>query len=105
MEKSHRLDLVFNKNILEKDKEISEMLISKHEETLSINKIYDLNFSKAKDKIISVINREIENIKKTNINLSNETESKVVILEQKIEQLNLINNKDEFKEELKLDGV
>ncbi|MEC7891965.1 MAG: AAA family ATPase, partial [Actinomycetota bacterium] len=88
--------------ILEKDKEISEMLISKHEETLSINKIYDLNFSKAKDKIISVINREIENIKKTNINLSNETESKVVILEQKIEQLNLINNKDEFKEELKL---
>ena len=88
--------------ILEKDKEISEMLISKHEETLSINKINDLNFSKAKDKIISVINREIENIKKTNINLSNETESKVVILEQKIEQLNLINNKDEFKEELKL---
>jgi len=88
--------------ILEKDKEISEMLISKHEETLSINKINDLNFSKAKDKIISVINREIENIKKTNINLSNETESKVIILEQKIEQLNLINNKDEFKEELKL---
>ena len=88
--------------ILEKDKEISEMLISKHEETLSINKIDDLNFSKAKNKIISVINREIENIKKTNINLSNETESKVVILEQKIEQLNLINNKDEFKEELKL---
>ena len=88
--------------ILEKDKEISEILISKHEETLSINKINDLNFSKAKDKIISVINREIENIKKTNINLSNETESKVVILEQKIEQLNLINNKDEFKEELKL---
>jgi hypothetical protein len=38
--------------ILEKDKEISEMLISKHEETLSINKINDLNFSKAKDKII-----------------------------------------------------
>ena len=88
--------------ILEKDKEISEMLISKHEETLSINKIDDLNFSKAKNKIISVINREIENIKKTNINLSNETESKVIILEQKIEQLNLINNKDEFKEELKL---
>ncbi len=88
--------------ILEKDKEISEMLISKHEETLSINKIDDLNFSKAKNKIISVINREIENIKKMNINLSNETESKVIILEQKIEQLNLINNKDEFKEELKL---
>ena len=88
--------------ILEKDKEISEMLISKHEETLSINKINDLNFSKAKDKIISVINREIENIKKTNINLSNETESKVIILEKKIEQLNLINNKDQFKEELKL---
>ena len=40
------------------------MLISKHEETLSINKIDDLNFSKAKNKIISVINREIENIKR-----------------------------------------
>ena len=79
------------------------MLIKKHEETLNINKINDLNFSKAKNKIISVVNREIRKYKKaSNINLSNETESKVIILEQKIEQLNLINNKDEFKEELKI---
>ena len=89
-------------NNLEYDKEKSEFLISKHEDNLIKNKINDKDFREIKNKIISVINREIEHIKELNLNESNERESKVIILEQKVEQLNLINNKDDFKEELKI---
>ena len=89
-------------NNLENDKEKSEFLISKHEDNLIKNKINDKDFREVKNKIISVINREIEHIKELNLNESNERESKVIILEQKVEQLNLINNKDDFKEELKI---
>ena len=87
---------------LNNDKEISELLIKKHEETLNLNKIDEKDFNEVKNKLISVVSREIENIKASNINLSKDTESKLIILEQKIEQINLINNKDEFKEELKI---
>ena len=87
---------------LNNDKEISELLIKKHEETLNLNKIDEKDFNEVKNKLISVVSREIENIKATNINLSKDTESKLIILEQKVEQINLINNKDEFKEELKI---
>ena len=78
------------------------MLIKKHEETLNLNKIDEKDFNEVKNKLISVVSREIENIKASNINLSKDTESKLIILEQKVEQINLINNKDEFKEELKI---
>ncbi len=87
---------------LNNDKEISELLIKKHEETLTLNKIDEKDFSEVKNKLISVVSREIENIKASNINLSKDTESKLIILEQKVEQIKLINNKDEFKEELKI---
>ncbi len=87
---------------LHKDREISELLIKKHEDTLNLNKIDEKDFNEVKNKLISVVSREIENIKASNINLSKDTESKLIILEQKIEQINLINNKDEFKEELKI---
>ena len=87
---------------LNNDKEISELLIKKHEETLNLNKIDVKDFNEVKNKLISVVSREIENIKASNINLSKDTESKLIILEQKVEQINLINNKDEFKEELKI---
>ena len=87
---------------LHNDKEISELLIKKHEETLNLNKINEKEFNEVKNKLISVVSREIENIKASNINLSKDTESKLIILEQKVEQINLINNKDEFKEELKI---
>ena len=87
---------------LHNDREISELLIKKHEETLNLNKIDDKDFNEVKNKLISVVSREIENIKASNINLSKDTESKLIILEQKVEQINLINNKDEFKEELKI---
>ena len=87
---------------LHNDREISELLIKKHEETLNLNKIDEKDFNEVKNKLISVVSREIENIKASNINLSKDTESKLIILEQKIEQINLINNKDEFKEELKI---
>ena len=87
---------------LNNDKEISELLIKKHEETLNLNKIDEKDFSEVKNKLISVVNREIENTKASNINLSKDTESKLIILEQKVEQIKLINNKDEFKEELKI---
>ena len=87
---------------LNNDKEISELLIKKHEETLNLNKIDEKDFNEVKNKLISVVSREIENIKASNINLSKDTESKLIILEQKVEQINLINNKDEFKEELKI---
>ena len=87
---------------LNNDKEISELLIKKHEETLNLNKIDEKDFNEVKNKLISVVSREIENIKASDINLSKDTESKLIILEQKVEQINLINNKDEFKEELKI---
>ena len=87
---------------LHNDKEISELLIKKHEETLNLNKIDEKDFNEVKNKLISVVSREIENIKASNINLSKDTESKLIILEQKVEQIKLINNKDEFKEELKI---
>ena len=87
---------------LNNDKEISELLIKKHEETLNLNMIDEKDFNEVKNKLISVVSREIENIKASNINLSKDTESKLIILEQKVEQINLINNKDEFKEELKI---
>ena len=87
---------------LNNDKEISELLIKKHEETLNLNKIDEKDFNEVKNKLISVVSREIENIKASNINLSKDTESKLIILEQKVEQIKLINNKDEFKEELKI---
>ena len=87
---------------LNNDKETSELLIKKHEETLNLNKIDEKDFNEVKNKLISVVSREIENIKASNINLSKDTESKLIILEQKVEQINLINNKDEFKEELKI---
>ena len=87
---------------LNNDKEISELLIKKHEETLNLNKIDEKDFNEVKNKLISVVSREIENIKASNINLSKDTESKLIILEKKVEQINLINNKDEFKEELKI---
>jgi len=87
---------------LHNDREISELLIKKHEDTLNLNKIDEKDFNEVKNKLISVVSREIENIKASNINLSKDTESKLIILEQKIEQINLINNKDEFKEELKI---
>ena len=87
---------------LHNDREISELLIKKHEETLNLNKIDEKDFNEVKNKLISVVSREIENIKASNINLSKDTESKIIILEQKVEQINLINNKDEFKEELKI---
>ncbi len=84
------------------DREISELLIEKHEETLNLNMINEKDFNEVKNKLISVVSREIENIKASNINLSKDTESKLIILEQKVEQINLINNRDEFKEELKI---
>ena len=89
-------------DVLHNDREISELLIKKHEETLNLNKINEKEFNEVKNKLISVVSREIENIKASNINLSKDTESKLIILEQKVEQINLINNKDEFKEELKI---
>ena len=87
---------------LNNDKEISELLIKKHEQTLNLNKVDEKDFNEVKNKLISVVSREIENIKASNINLSKDTETKLIILEQKVEQINLINNKDEFKEELKI---
>ena len=87
---------------LHNDREISELLIKKHEDTLNLNKIDEKDFNEVKNKLISVVSREIENIKASNINLSKDTESKLIILEQKVEQIKLINNKDEFKEELKI---
>ena len=89
-------------DVLHNDIEISELLIKKHEETLNLNKIDEKDFNEVKNKLISVVSREIENIKASNINLSKDTESKLIILEQKVEQIKLINNKDEFKEELKI---
>ena len=76
-------------DVLHNDREISELLIKKHEETLNLNKIDEKDFNEVKNKLISVVSREIENIKASNINLSKDTESKLIILEQKVEQIKL----------------
>ena len=91
-----------NLNNLNEDKQISEELITIHENVLKIKYVNNKSFEDIKNKIFSVINREIHNLKQLNEKDLNITESKKVILDKKTEQLNLINDKDDFKEELRI---
>ncbi len=91
-----------NLKLLNNDKEISENLINIHENILNNNNVDNKNFVELKNKINSVFKREIGNLNSTNYNFLNVSESKKIILDQKIDQLNLITQKDEFKEELEL---
>ena len=91
-----------NLNNLNEDKKMSEELITIHENVLKINDLNNKSFEDIKNKIFSVINREMHNIKQTNEKDLNITESKKVILDQKTEQLKLITDKDDFKEELRI---
>ncbi len=91
-----------NLNNLNEDKKTSDELITIHENVLKINDVNNKSFEDIKNKIFSVINREIHNIKQLNEKDLNITESKKVILDKKTEQLNLINDKDDFKEELRI---
>ena len=87
---------------LNEDKKTSDELITIHENVLKINDVNNKSFEDIKNKIFSVINREIHNLKQLNEKDLNITESKKVILDKKTEQLNLINDKDDFKEELRI---
>ena len=87
---------------LNEDKKISTQLINNHEEVLKTNDIDSKSFENIKFKILSVFKREIGNIEQSNENNLKISESKKDILSKKIEQLNLITNQDEFKEQLKL---
>ena len=91
-----------NLNNLKEEKQTTEDLITTHENVLKKNDISSKSFEDIKNKVFSVINREILNIEHSNEKDLNITESKKVILDKNIEQLNLITDKDDFKEELRL---
>jgi len=91
-----------NLNNLKEEKQTSEDLITTHENVLKKNDVSSKSFEDIKNKVFSVINREILNIDHSNEKDLNITESKKVILDKNIEQLNLITDKDDFKEELRL---
>jgi len=91
-----------NINNLKEDKQTSEDLITTHENILKNNDVSTKSFEDIKNKVFSVINKQILNINQSNEKNLNITESKKVILDKNIEQLNLITDQDEFKEELRI---
>ena len=91
-----------NLNILKQDKKLSENLINTHENILNNNNVDKKKFIELKKNIYSLFKREIENIITKNNNLDNLSKSKKIVIDQKQDQLKLISQKDEFKEELEL---
>ena len=91
-----------NLNILKKDKKLSENLINTHENILNNNNVDKKKFIELKKNIYSLFKREIENINTENNNLENLSTSKKIVIDQKQDQLKLITQKDEFKEELEM---
>jgi len=91
-----------NLNILKKDKKLSENLINTHENILNNNNVDKKKFIELKKNIYSLFKREIENINTENNNLENLSKSKKIVIDQKQDQLKLITQKDEFKEELEM---
>jgi len=91
-----------NLNILKHDKNLSENLINTHENILNNNNVDKKKFIELKNNIYSLYKREIENINTINNNLDNLSKSKKIVIDQKQDQLKLISQKDEFKEELEL---
>ena len=91
-----------NLNILKQDKKLSENLINTHENILNNNNVDKKKFIELKKNIYSLFKREIENINTKNNNLENLTKSKKIVIDQKQDQLKLITQKDEFKEELEM---
>ena len=91
-----------NLNILKKDKKLSENLINTHENILNNNNVDKKKFIELKKNIYSLFKREIENINTKNNNLENLSKSKKIVIDQKQDQLKLITQKDEFKEELEM---
>ena len=101
------MDLIYknnseNINTLKQDKLSSENLINDHENILDNNNIDNVTFLAIKNKIYSVLQREIENYELSNKKSLSTSESKKYILEKKNEQLDLITDKDQFKEELSI---
>jgi len=102
-EKENNYDSNFkNLNILKHDKNLSENLINTHENILNNNNVDKKKFIELKNNIYSLFKREIENINTINNNLENLSKSKKIVIDQKQDQLKLISQKDEFKEELEL---
>ena len=91
-----------NLNILKQDKKLSENLINTHENILNNNNVDKKKFIELKKNIYSLFKREIENINTENNNLENLSKSKKIVIDQKQDQLKLITQKDEFKEELEM---
>ena len=91
-----------NLNILKHDKNLSENLINTHENILNNNNVDKKKFIELKKNIYSLFKREIENINTENNNLENLSKSKKIVIDQKQDQLKLITQKDEFKEELEM---
>ena len=102
-EKENNYDSNFkNLNILKHDKNLSEDLINTHENILNNKNVDKKKFIELKNNIYSLFKREIENINTINNNLENLSKSKKIVIDQKQDQLKLISQKDEFKEELEL---
>ena len=101
------MDLIYknnseNINTLKEDKLSSENLINDHKNILDNNNIDNVTFLAIKNKIYSLLQREIENYELANKKSLSTSESKKYILEKKNEQLDLITDKDQFKEELSI---
>mgnify|MGYP001406078138 FL=1 len=99
---NNQKSIINNLDNFKQDKEESKKLITTHEGILNKNNIDNKNFNDIKNKIYSVLNREIENIEKNNVLNLNNLDSKNNMLVQKSDQLKTINNKDHFKEELEI---
>ena len=99
---NNQKSIINNLDNFKQDKEESKKLITTHEGILNKNNIDNKNFNDIKNKIYSVLNREIENIIKNNVLNLNNLDSKNNMLVQKSDQLKTINNKDHFKEELEI---
>ena len=89
-------------NLWTEDKRISSNYINDHHNKLTELNIEQEEFILIKEKVFSIFEREVSTLTEGNKEIDKKIHSKELLLNTKKNQLNSINNQDEFKEELKL---
>ena len=89
-------------NLWTEDKRISSNYINSHHNKLTELNIEQEEFILIKEKVFSIFEREVSTLTEDNKEIDKKIHSKELLLNTKKNQLNSINNQDEFKEELKL---
>ena len=89
-------------NLWTEDKRISSNYINSHHNKLTELNIEQEEFILIKEKVFSIFEREVSTLTEGNKEIDKKIHSKELLLNTKKNQLNSINNQDEFKEELKL---